>query len=97
MGSRLVGRERRKLRVRGNVSGTPERPRLTIFRSLSHMYAQVIDDVAGATFSQSTTSADLKTLVLHRRGLRRYVRYVGTVGTGPQVVGVSMLGVAKNI
>lgn len=61
MGSRLIGRERRKLRVRGNVSGTPERPRLTVFRSLNHMYAQVVDDVAGATLAHaSTLSKDLK-------------------------------------
>ena len=57
MGSRLIGRERRKLRVRGNVTGTPERPRLTIFRSNSHMYAQVIDDVAGTTLAHSSTLA----------------------------------------
>ena len=57
MGSRLIGRERRKLRVRGNVSGTAERPRLTIFRSLSHMYAQVIDDVEGKTLAHASTLA----------------------------------------
>lgn len=61
MGSRLIGRERRKLRVRGNVSGTPERPRLTIFRSNAHMYAQVVDDVAGKTLAHaSTLSKDVK-------------------------------------
>ena len=57
MGSRLIGRERRKLRVRGTVSGTPERPRLTIFRSLKHMYAQVVDDVAGTTLAHASTLA----------------------------------------
>jgi large subunit ribosomal protein L18 len=63
MGSRLIGRERRKLRVRGNVSGTPERPRLTIFRSLKHMYAQVVDDVSGTTIAHSCTLAkDVKPL-----------------------------------
>ncbi|MDB4941352.1 MAG: hypothetical protein JWP97_886 [Labilithrix sp.] len=57
MGSRLLGRERRKLRVRGTVSGTPERPRLTVFRSLKHMYAQVVDDTAGTTLAHSSTLA----------------------------------------
>jgi large subunit ribosomal protein L18 len=57
MGSRLQGRERRKLRVRGTVSGTPERPRLTIFRSLKHMYAQVVDDTLGTTLAHSSTLA----------------------------------------
>ena len=55
MGSRLIGRARRKLRVRGNVSGTPERPRLTIFRSLNHMYAQVVDDTLGTTLAHAST------------------------------------------
>jgi large subunit ribosomal protein L18 len=71
MGSRLIGRERRKLRVRGNVSGTPERPRLTIFRSLKHMYAQVVDDVAGTTLAHSSTLAkDVKPLAddAHKTG-----------------------------
>ena len=64
MGSRLIGRERRKLRVRGNVSGTPERPRLTIFRSLNHMYAQVID-ASGAKVlaSASTVEPELRKAV----------------------------------
>ena len=71
MGSRLIGRERRKLRVRGNVSGTAERPRLTIFRSLKHMYAQVVDDVAGTTIAHSCTLAkDVKPLAddAHKTG-----------------------------
>ena len=48
-------------RIRKRVSGTGERPRLAIFRSLSHIYAQVIDDDAGATIaSASTTEKDLR-------------------------------------
>ncbi len=61
MGSQLQGRARRKLRVRRKVSGTQERPRLSVFRSLSHIYAQVIDDVAGSTLAHcSTLAKDLK-------------------------------------
>jgi large subunit ribosomal protein L18 len=44
---RLGGRERRHLRVRRKVRGTPARPRLAVFRSNKHMYAQVVDDMAG--------------------------------------------------
>jgi large subunit ribosomal protein L18 len=40
---------RRHRRIRGRLSGTPVRPRLAVFRSLSHIYAQVIDDEAGHT------------------------------------------------
>lgn len=48
-------------RIRKKVSGTAERPRLAVFRSLNHIYAQVIDDVSGKTLaSASTTEKDLK-------------------------------------
>lgn len=54
-------------------------------------------DVSGATFTQSTTTADVKTLVLQSKQVRRYIKYVGTVVTGPQVVGVTMTGVKKSV
>lgn len=48
-------------RIRKKVSGTAERPRLAVFRSLNHIYAQVIDDVNGKTLAAaSTTEKDLK-------------------------------------
>jgi large subunit ribosomal protein L18 len=48
-------------RIRKKVSGTAERPRLAVFRSLNHIYAQVIDDVSGKTLAAaSTTEKDLK-------------------------------------
>ena len=61
MSMQIQGRDRRKLRIRHKISGTPERPRLTVFRSLKHIYAQVIDDVAGKTLAHcSTLSKDVK-------------------------------------
>ena len=61
MAMQLVGRERRKLRIRRKVNGTSERPRLTVFRSAKHIYAQVVDDVAGTTLAHvSTLSKDLR-------------------------------------
>ena len=47
--------QRRKYHVRKKVSGTTERPRLTVFRSNKHIYAQVIDDVSGATLVSAGT------------------------------------------
>lgn len=44
-----VNRQKRHKRVRGKVIGTPERPRLNVYRSLKSMHAQIIDDVAGKT------------------------------------------------
>jgi large subunit ribosomal protein L18 len=61
MGMRIVGRERRKLRIRKKVSGSSARPRLTVFRSANHIYAQVIDDTTGQTLAHaSTLSKDLR-------------------------------------
>ncbi len=48
-------KKRRHARVRRKVSGTPERPRLSVFRSNKHIVAQVIDDVAGETLAAAST------------------------------------------
>jgi len=54
-------RARRQRRIRSRISGTPERPRLNVFRSSEHIYAQVIDDIAGHTLvAASTLDADLR-------------------------------------
>ena len=48
-------RARRHLRVRKNVAGTPERPRLVVFRSLKHITAQIVDDTTGRTMMTVTS------------------------------------------
>lgn len=48
-------RQKRHLRIRNRITGTPERPRLSVFRSLKHMYAQVIDDTHGRTLAAAST------------------------------------------
>lgn len=48
-------RQRRHLRVRKHIIGTPERPRLNVFRSNANIYAQVIDDIAGVTICSAST------------------------------------------
>jgi large subunit ribosomal protein L18 len=59
-GIKNKARQKRHLRVRKLVSGTAARPRLNVFRSLSHIYAQVIDDVTGTTLvAASTMDKDL--------------------------------------
>jgi large subunit ribosomal protein L18 len=52
---KVARRERRKKRIRKKVYGTPERPRLTVFRSLKHIYAQLVDDTTGRTLVAADT------------------------------------------
>ncbi len=59
-------RYRRHLRVRKKVTGTPERPRLVVFRSIKHVYAQLVDDDKGATLLG--VSDDSEGLVLDGKG-----------------------------
>jgi large subunit ribosomal protein L18 len=49
-------RERIALRQRKRIQGTPERPRLRVFRSVSHIYAQVIDDMSGTTLAAAAST-----------------------------------------
>lgn len=63
-----VSRTRRKRSIRKKISGTAERPRLSIFRSNKHIYAQVIDDVSGKTLaSVSTESATVKSEISDKK------------------------------
>lgn len=50
-----VRRSRRKRGIRKEIFGMPERPRLSVFRSLNHVYAQVIDDLSGKTLASAST------------------------------------------
>ncbi len=61
---KTLRRARRKTGIRKRVYGSTERPRLTVFRSLKHIYAQIIDDQRGVTLCEaSTKSKDLRTTV----------------------------------
>jgi large subunit ribosomal protein L18 len=53
--AKQAGLERRQRRVRGKISGTAERPRLRVTRTNGHIYAQVIDDVAGITLASASS------------------------------------------
>src|SRR6266705_2837134 len=57
---RLKGRPRRHMRIRKKVKGTAERPRLAVYRSLNHIYAQLVDDLSGRTIlTVSSLSKDV--------------------------------------
>jgi len=59
----MVKKKIRKLRKRQGIKGTPERPRLSVYRSLHHIYAQILDDTRGITLAAaSTLDPELKNL-----------------------------------
>jgi large subunit ribosomal protein L18 len=61
VGSRGAARRKRHQRIRLQLAGTQDRPRLAVFRSLNHIYAQVIDDASGTTLAAaSTVEKDLR-------------------------------------
>ncbi|MGB0647351.1 MAG: 50S ribosomal protein L18 [Bradymonadia bacterium] len=55
---KTISRARRKRSIRGKIFGTAERPRLSVFRSNKHIYAQIIDDVAGKTLAATSTATE---------------------------------------
>ena len=71
---RAAARKRRHARLRKHVSGTSERPRLSVTRSTRHVFVQVIDDTVGKTLvSASTMEADLRTFEGDKTGKARKV------------------------
>ena len=77
--SRQVVRENKHRRMRNLFSGTPERPRLAVFRSNNHMYAQIIDDTVGKTLAAaSTLEKDVKA-ELEKTNNVDAAAYLGTV------------------
>lgn len=74
-----LARKRRKLSIRKKIAGTAARPRLSVFRSSNHIYAQLIDDVSGLTLaSASTRSKELSEHDGHR-GNKSAAAAVGTL------------------
>jgi len=63
--NKVARRNRRKFHIRKRMKGTPERPRLSIFRSLKHIYVQAIDDINGRTLAvaSSLNDAEVKALI----------------------------------
>ena len=67
----VLARLRRKVAVRKRIEGSTERPRLSVFRSANHIYAQIVDDVSGRTLvAASTRSPELKSYEGHRGNVK---------------------------
>ena len=85
-----IQRLKRHRRVRGKISGTAERPRLNVYRSTNHIYAQVIDDVKGVTLvTASSTEKDFGMTGGNKEAARKVGKLIGerakAVGIGAVV------------
>lgn len=87
--TRLEGRKRRHLRVRKRAFGTPSRPRLVVYRSLNHIYAQIINDYEGHTLASASTLDPELRGKLDRTGNKAAAREVGRLlGTRAKAAGI---------
>ncbi|MHC4356607.1 MAG: 50S ribosomal protein L18 [Planctomycetota bacterium] len=88
-GQRKSAAVRRKYHVRKKVSGTPDRPRLSVFRSNRHIYAQIIDDTAGATLASASTRVKALRDQLTNAGDKKAAETVGET-IAKQALGVGI-------
>jgi len=77
--SKTLVREKKHLRLRNRFSGTTERPRLAVFRSNNHMYAQIIDDTVGNTLVAASTLEKAVKAELEKTNNVDAAAYLGTV------------------
>ncbi|MBI5648711.1 MAG: 50S ribosomal protein L18 [Ignavibacteriae bacterium] len=87
---RVSTRDKRRVRIRKKVVGTPECPRLSVYRSLKHMYAQLIDDTAGRT---------LLTVSTHSEMVRAQLKELKGKAAAAKAVGMALAqeALAKNV
>jgi large subunit ribosomal protein L18 len=75
-----TSRDRAKIKIRKKISGTPEKPRLSVYRSLDNIYAQIIDDTTGNTLvSFSSLNKDAKTDIKSVKGKLNKSKMIGNL------------------
>ena len=92
---KLVRRLQRKARVSGSVRGSTERPRLSVFRSVKHIYAQIVDDTTGKTLA--TANSDQKDVALKHGGNKAAATVVGKAIAGKAIAaGITQVAFDRN-
>ena len=85
-------RLKRHARVRGKISGTAERPRLSVYRSTNHIYAQIIDDSVGNTLvAASTLDAEIKDQIVDKTKTEQAKLVGELVGKRAQAKGITQV------
>jgi large subunit ribosomal protein L18 len=88
---------RRKYSIRKVLSGTAERPRLTVYRSAKHIYAQVIDDIAGKTLaSASSVEAEVRGELKHGANIAAAKKVGAAVAAAAKAAGVTQVAFDRN-
>lgn len=88
--SRAKVRQKKHSRMRNHIAGTQERPRLCVFRSNNHMYAQLVDDAAGRTLvSASTLSGDVKSLLTKTNNVEAAATLGDVIGKKAVAAGIT--------
>lgn len=86
------GRKSRHIRIRKKVAGTKERPRLSIYRSLNHIFAQIIDDSAGRTLvSVSSLDSPVKELKQHKGNCKTAKEVGGLIAQKAREKGIAKI------
>ena len=85
--SRAGARQRRHFRVRKNVSGTPQRPRLCVYRSNKHLSVQLVDDLSGKTLAAVSTAQ--KALSVKSNNIESAKKIGTTIAEKAKAIGVS--------
>ena len=94
---KLMRRQRRKKGLRKRITGTPDRPRLTVFRSHKNIYAQIIDDAAGKTLvTASSMEKPLRKQLDQAGGNKAAAQVVGTALASKAVAGIEKVVFDRN-
>jgi len=89
--------ERRKYSIRKVLNGTAERPRLTVYRSAKHIYAQVIDDIAGKTIaSASSVESEVRGELKHGANVAAAKKVGSAVAAAAKSAGVTKVAFDRN-
>ncbi len=89
--------ERRKYSIRKVLNGTAERPRLTVYRSAKHIYAQVIDDIAGKTIaSASSVESEVRGELKHGANVAAAIKVGSAVAAAAKSAGVTKVAFDRN-